>query len=298
MIRKVDTQNLDAVRYTQCLRASAQYEFQAELEYLKTTHDDWEFLIFNDYEAVMPLPIKRKLGIKFVIFPPLIQQLGVFSKVDDMALNETFYHDLKTHYNVYYYAFSAKNQLPNSLKRRKNYYIPSAPYREILKQYSTNRRRNIRPQDKNNIGLNISQGKDINDYKSFFDQHILGLETKRLKSYYFEILRRLYDQEWLNIYEVKKDQQLCSVAMILCGSRRNYLLGFINDKSISSNASSMVIDYILQHTIEATEFSCFGSNIPSVEMFYKRFGAKMETYAYLQNSKLGLIKNLIFQKSI
>lgn len=76
MIRKVDTQNLDAVRYTQCLRASAQYEFQAELEYLKTTHDNWEFLIFNDYEAVMPVPIKQKLGLKFVIFPPLIQQLG------------------------------------------------------------------------------------------------------------------------------------------------------------------------------------------------------------------------------
>lgn len=38
----------------------------------------WDALIYNDYEAVFPLPFKYKFGIKYIVQPAFCQQLGAF----------------------------------------------------------------------------------------------------------------------------------------------------------------------------------------------------------------------------
>src|ERR1043165_4983232 len=47
--------------------------------YLDAVAENWDALVWNDYEAVMPLVWLRKLGIKCLYQPYYCQQLGVFS---------------------------------------------------------------------------------------------------------------------------------------------------------------------------------------------------------------------------
>jgi effector-binding domain-containing protein len=48
-------------------------------EYLNAVcESQWDALIYNDYEAVFPLPFKKKFGIKYIIQPVFCQQLGAF----------------------------------------------------------------------------------------------------------------------------------------------------------------------------------------------------------------------------
>jgi effector-binding domain-containing protein len=48
-------------------------------EYLNAVcESQWDALIYNDYEAVFPLPFKKKFGIKYLVQPVFCQQLGAF----------------------------------------------------------------------------------------------------------------------------------------------------------------------------------------------------------------------------
>jgi hypothetical protein len=48
-------------------------------EYLNAVcESQWDALIYNDYEAIFPLPFKKKFGIKYLVQPVFCQQLGAF----------------------------------------------------------------------------------------------------------------------------------------------------------------------------------------------------------------------------
>ena len=148
MIKRLKYEEIDWQKYQNCLEHSEQYIFFAEKKYLDLLlHENWEILVDNDYEAVMPIPLAKKWGFNFVVMPLQTQQLGVFSEKDNSELNESFLAFFQQHYKVFYYAFNAKNDFKTLLKTRKNYKLFAEDYESIKKKYSIHRRRNVRITD-------------------------------------------------------------------------------------------------------------------------------------------------------
>lgn len=52
----------------------------AQSWYLDIVHLDWEALVLNDYEAVMPLTGGNKFGVDYLFQPFFVQQLGIISR--------------------------------------------------------------------------------------------------------------------------------------------------------------------------------------------------------------------------
>lgn len=296
MIKPISYHQLDFNKYTQCIRASAQYHCQAELRCLEVANGtNWDFLIYEDYQAVMPIPLKKKWIFTYVVMPPYIQQLGVFSAVDNTEVNEQLYRFLIKNYHIYYYAFNAKNRLA-FLPNYKNYYLEKAPYEEVSKRYSVHRRRNVRPHDKQNKDLVFAKEtpQELSAYKSFFMTYAKGYGGRgkrdvRMKSLYHTVLERFHHAGFLEVYTVKHKSKLVSVAYILVSGEEKYLVGFVNASQPRTNASSFIIDQILRTSIASYRFSFQGSNVPSVEDFYKRFGGVLSYYPYVRRSKLKLL---------
>ncbi|MDP4600608.1 MAG: hypothetical protein NWS84_05650, partial [Polaribacter sp.] len=71
---------LDVEKYDLCIENSIQSRIYAFSWYLDIVADHWDVLVLNDYEAVMPLPWKKKFGLKYITQPYFCQQLGIFSK--------------------------------------------------------------------------------------------------------------------------------------------------------------------------------------------------------------------------
>jgi effector-binding domain-containing protein len=58
-------------------------------EYLNAVcESQWDALIYNDYEAVFPLPFKKKFGIKYLVQPVFCQQLGAFGSNINVSTND------------------------------------------------------------------------------------------------------------------------------------------------------------------------------------------------------------------
>ena len=109
-IKRLKRNQINDSLWNQCVANS-----QANLGYAHTTYldaiceNEWQGLIYGNYEAVFPLPIKKLGGfLPYVVQPKFCQQLGVFGKLDDCSesdfINHIPWYFLRTrlHLNSYY----------------------------------------------------------------------------------------------------------------------------------------------------------------------------------------------------
>jgi hypothetical protein len=61
MIRRLKYNEIDFEKYSKCLENSAQKNWYARKEVLDQLSGNWHILVYNDYEAVMPVPLKENL---------------------------------------------------------------------------------------------------------------------------------------------------------------------------------------------------------------------------------------------
>ena len=61
MIQYLKNNEIDIEKYDNCIKSSLNSRIYAFSWYLNIVADNWDVLVLNDYEAVMPLPfLKRK----------------------------------------------------------------------------------------------------------------------------------------------------------------------------------------------------------------------------------------------
>lgn len=291
MIKRLKYEEVDWQKYQNCLERSEQYIFFAEKKYLDLLlHQNWEILIDNDYEAVMPIPLAKKLGFNFVVMPLQTQQLGIFSEKDTPELNESFLAFFQQNYKVFYYAFNAKNEFKTLLKTRKNYKLFSEDYESIKKKYSIHRRRNVRITDVLQDKIKFSEAENLNHSEFFFTENVIGFTNSSLKKRAFENMKNFLSQNLLNVYELYFEGELASQAYLIESEKEDFLVNFINDKKFSKyNLSSIILDQIFRKNIEKKDFNFHGSNISEIAEFYRRFGATEENYAFVESSKIQLL---------
>lgn len=291
MIRILKYHELDFRKYDCCIRNAVQYNFQAEKKYLDCLNlHRWQFMVLDDYKAVMPVYFKMKFGFKIVIPPPYINQLGIFSATDDEATNDEFLKIFLKNYRIRYYPFNSKNKF-SGLKNRINFRLERQPYEEVKKKYSVHRRRNVRLRDPD---LKFHEVELTSKVKLFFMAHVLGMKNERMKDGYFSVLERLAAENLLKIYALSRKDKMVSAAFLSDFPDEMGLLSLINSKTeITANDPSILIDQILQKYISTKNFNFFGSNIAAVAEFYRRFGAQEERYACISNSKTEVVKNLL-----
>ena len=101
MIRFLTHSEIDPEKWNQTVRNSLSPTIFAAYELLDllTGDDTWHALVEDDYETVMPLPTRKKGGLKYVYTPFFVRQMGIFSRKkmssDDI---EAFLAEVSRHY--------------------------------------------------------------------------------------------------------------------------------------------------------------------------------------------------------
>lgn len=298
MIKKLKYNEIDWEKYQNCLENSEQYVFFAEKKYLDIIiGKSWQVLVYGDYNAVMPIPLVKKINISFVVMPLQTQQLGIFSKKDKAEINELFIHFLNKNYRVFYYAFNAKNKFLTQLKTKNNYRLISDSYENVKKNYSVHRRRNVRITDDLKNKIIFSENKNIENSKKFFLNNSTDVVKISLLEKMFKNMINLKNNHLLRVYDLLFNHQLVSQAYLLQSPKEEILINFMNDKDfLKYNTSSIILDQIFQKNISERNFNFHGSIIPKIAEFFRRFGAEEETYFYIENSKTQLLKSFFNKK--
>ncbi|SDI36329.1 hypothetical protein [Chryseobacterium jejuense] len=293
MIRRLKYHEIDFVKYSQCLEKSEQRKYSATKDFLDTTAPkQWEILVYNDYEAVMPIPFVRKYGVKIVHNPKLCQQLGVFSDKDDVNLNEQFLDYLENHYLIRAYPFNDSNELRTKFRIKKNFLIYPDPYEKVYARYSPKRKRKLRL-DEDVLDHSEIKTVSYNEVKSFIESNMLGLSKESDLAGFMEIYETAYRLKYLRFLAFYYHGKIINVIATYSDCNMVALLGTFSDKEyVKLSGASVLIDQMLKETIDTHIFDFEGGDIPNIEEFFRGFRPELKPYGIIEHSKKDLFKKL------
>lgn len=294
MIRRLKYNEIDFDKYSDCLENSEQRKYSATKIFLDITSDkQWELLVYGDYEAVMPVPFMKKLGIKLVINPKLCQQLGVFSKTDNVEINDQFLQFFRKKYNIWYYAFNDGNKFSEPLQLRKNFLIEPEKYETVRQKYSPKRKRKLRLDEEVSAHSKVIETK-IKDAETFISANFIGAKDNKGKAHFLEIFTNLENSGHLKIVAFVYQAKIINTIAVYFDEKTVALLGTFNDKDyVKLSGASTIIDYVIAQNIEQKIFDFEGSEVPAIEEFFRGFRPELKMYPVIANSKKDVIRKTL-----
>ncbi|MBW7953086.1 MAG: hypothetical protein H3C56_11185, partial [Chitinophagaceae bacterium] len=108
-VKILPSSEIDFFKWDSCIEQNTNGLIYANSFYLNTMAKQWYALVVNDYEAVFPIPVKKKLGIQYAYMPSFTQQLGLIGnvKINNKVLINAIQSFLK--YGSIHLNFSNKN---------------------------------------------------------------------------------------------------------------------------------------------------------------------------------------------
>lgn len=279
VIQYLLNKNIDLVKYDACISKSFNSRIYAFSWYLNCVTDSWDVLVLNNYEAVMPLPKRKKYGINYIYQAPWIQQLGVFSeiKIDKFTITK-FLTKIPKKFVLIDYFFNSENTIDNKyIKQRVNYTLYlNKDFKNIKSNYNKNRKR---ISNKNFDNLLLNKKNDIDCFLKFFKTQNFNFKTHKDS---FEKLENLLKSKnkAVNLWTVSYSNKLIGGIVWLKDKHRiTYLLPVANEVAKNNNIPTFLINELIkqhQNTNYILDFE--GSMIDGVAQFYKSFGAEKEIY--------------------
>lgn len=247
--------------------------------------NQWVALVQNDYEAVMPLPVRKKWGlIPYVYQPFFTQQLGVFYPKETLVNLVDFIKAIPRKYvrvNLQIHNF-----LPElALKSKTNYLLPlNKSYSEIEKNYTKDARKNLAKCEGTIVDDKISIEEIVNLNKEIWGPLNAGVQQKD----YNNFIQVCYEAEKRNALvktRVSLNGEMHGAALFLIGGKRiHYLCGAPTTEGRKHSSMHAIIDHIVKRFAGSDKILDFeGSELENVAVFYKKFGAVKEQYYLYKN---------------
>jgi len=265
----------------------------SESWYLDIVSPNWEALVLGDYEYVMPLPVKRKCGIPFLVQPPLTQQLGVFSihKIEENII-EHFIANIP--YRSYHLNLNEKNPFEKGTQQPNLLLNLNENYQNLFSNYSTNTKRNVKKaqESEKKIRKNLSAGEFLEFYQDVEKNYPTEPERK-VNTLIVEAL----EKGKITLYGAsnKNNELISGLCLLHSPQRLIYLLPVSNKEGKESLAMFKIVDEIIKNYANQNFLLDFaGSSIENISRFYQGFGAEKYFYPMKKRWSINdLIKKLV-----
>jgi hypothetical protein len=280
----VHRDGIDDERWNQLIASSGYGTVYAYTWYLDACADHWGALITGDYQWVMPLAFRRKMGVRYLYQPRFCQQLGVYSERDvDGATLRSFMLEMKKYFKLGSYALNEGNRIEDDpgvvVTDHMNYTLHLLPAYEALSgRYTTNCRRNVRKAA--DSGLVFSDRIPVEELVLLKREHDHVVQSGSHYKHLTNMFGGLVERGRVKSYGVRKDGVLyAGVLVAYCMKRMHYLLSVSSQAGRENHGMFLVIDHIIRrHAGNPVTLDFEGSNIPTIARFFRGFGAKPVTY--------------------
>ncbi len=291
-IQLLRRQEIDEEKWSRCIEEADNSRVYANHWYLDRVTENWEAFVWGDYEFVMPLPVRKKWGLKYVFQPLFSQQLGIFP-APSLETGEKFMTKLA---DLFYYCETNLNPqnlvfevLKNAqIQPRDNFLLPlGGGYSALSANFATNTKRNIAKAENNH--LQLVTGMQTSEFIAFKKQH----SGNRLSKEDIDNLRNLVSfLGYKGLGDVQgvytSQNELCAAVFFLRWKNRLiYLSASSSEEGKNLGAMYFLVNQVIKEQAHEPFIIDFeGSMIPGVARFYAGFGAYRETYFGLKLNRL------------
>lgn len=283
---------IDKSKWDQCIDTAENGLIYAYSFYLDHMSENWDALVLNDYEMVMPLTWKKKYSIKYLYQPFLTAQLGVFGKNITEKVVGDFIESIPATFRYIDISLNTGNifSTPTGFTiHRANYTLDlNKSYPELKNNYRENIVRNIKKAEVS--GYTVEKDFDV--------ELVIKLAVEQMNNYdrtsstqvtrFRNLFNYLLGKNMAVTRGIKvNDEMLSSCVFFISHNRFYYILVGNHPDGKAIGASHALIDAFIKEHAETNMLLDFeGSDIPSLAFFYSSFGAKQEVYPALKINRL------------
>lgn len=294
-IRYINHTEIDKIKWDNRINHSANGLIYAYSFYLDNMTDEWDALVLNDYEAIMPLTWKKKYSIRYLYQPFLTAQLGVFGNNLSARILELFVKQIPSDFKYWDFYLNHQNVFPVSgsginLYLRSNYVLDLSKSYEVLNTgYRENIKRNIKKCTQ--LGCRAEKGFEAEKVIDLALQQmrVRNRETDQNISRFRKLYKLLQAKAMATTYGIfsAQDELLASAIFFYSHNRAYYILVGNHPNGKTMGASHALIDaFIKDHAGQKMLLDFEGSDIRNLAFFYSSFGALEEKYATIRLNRL------------
>ncbi len=291
-IQYLSYEQIDKQKWDHCIQIAANRLIYAYSWYLDKMADHWDGIVLGDYEMVMPLPWRRKMGIFYLYQPAFVAQLGLFGNDVSADVLKQFFEAIPGKFKYWDMPLNMDNKYDIKgfhLNERANFILTlDKPYSELYKAFRENNKRNIKRAQ--GYGCVVKKGIDVNEIIALAnDQPQQGQTIQQDYAHFLTIYDQLLQEEKSRSYGVfsSQGQLLASCALLYSGKRWYYLLVGNHPNGRTLGASHLLIDAIIKDLAGKNLILDFeGSDIRNLAFFYSGFGSRQENYTTVRLNRL------------
>ena len=293
-IRYVTYQQLNKQKWDSCIDNAANGLIYAYSFYLDEMADNWDGLVLNDYEAVMPLPWRKKYSICYLYQPFFCASLGIFSeKIITAELAAQFFQAVPAKFKYWDISLNHGNSflLPEfGMYERTNYVLNLQPgYEKLLTGFKTNIKRNIKKAGE--LGCTVEKNISLTPILVLSKEILQAVSPIEEEDYnnFSELYKILSGKGQAINYAVYSAQKelLASCLFFFSHKRAYYILVGNHPNGKTVGASHLLVNaFIKDYAGKDLLLDFEGSDIRNLAFFYSSFGAKEEKYGAIKLNRL------------
>lgn len=295
-IRHVLHNDIDKEKWEACVKNADNSLVYAWPFYLDIMSPGWDALVMDDYEAVMPLTGNKKWGISYLRQPAFTQQSGIFGKQKfDKTLSNLFLKKAVALFPFIEISLNYANEIENAGIKKCNLILPlNSSFDEIKKAF-----RKDLVSKAINAALQYSSSEEIEMaiqvFRENYAQKLAHINNESYENLY-RLCIELKSREQLLIRKVNSpDGKLLTISILFKDTKRIYYIlaaTVPEGRSVDSNAF-LLHEIIKEFSGQNLLFDFEGSDIPSIQFFFKKFGAIEQPYHFVRINQLPFWKKII-----
>ena len=288
-LRLLPHREIDKSRWDEAITLAYNSAVYGMSWYLDACAPGWSGLVKGDYEQIMTIPLKYKMGVSYAYQPLFVQQSGIFSKKEltqesvseFLSFVDSKIAKVKLYLTPECNAFTAVEHA----EVRRSQFIPlDKTMEEIRAGYSDNAKRNIRKAEKSGLNLQFSIDYEvvIKGFRSQTGEHVKHIGEAGFQKLHLLLdnLQKHTDSHVAQVY-TKEGQLLYSAFFSGFNGAALYVKGFGTDLARNSGAGHFLMDRMVKKYLEDgyTLFDFGGAQAENVRKFNMQFGS--DEFEYL-----------------
>ena len=288
---------IDFAKYDQCVDNAPNSLVYACSWFLDIMAGEWDAYIWGDYEYVMPVPSRRKWGIRYVYQPVFAQQLGIYP-TPPPEIQKAFFRRLKRKFRYIHYQLPVifKEDVMHGfrIKQLHTRILSLEPgYPAIVKNYDDYILQNLKKARLN--GIRVFRQADAEDFFELKDEsRKIPVPEKSWKNLRKLMKETIYDGNgWLYVAKGLTDEIITAAFFLVWKTRAYYMTVVSSEEGRDKRAGFAILDQFLRDfSGQPVLFDFEGSSVTGVDKFFECFGAEKEYYNMISRNRLPWFINL------
>ena len=266
--------------------------FYNSLSFLDALSPGWEVLTDLGQSFYFPLPVKKRMGLKYLVQPAFCQQLHFLGDVQEDKKKRALNYLLGSfpYINIQVGNLKAGEYAGFECKRASNYILE---LEGAGSDYSNNLKRSLKKA--RSLSLNCEES-GLQECLALFKSRTLEQKSiSVIKDDHLKAIKGLLDDAEADLgyvcLKVTDPQEVLSSACFIIQHKTAYYLFSSNSEaSKKTGSSAYLIDSFFRsgHARELEYLDFEGSSFSGLKRFYSGFGAKEDLYLRLRKKAFGL----------